>query len=513
MGESIVNFAKHRIKKEYKLAFISTFLIGLLFHIYKFTNYLPNHDSMYNFYSDQNTLGSGRWFLSIACGFSSYFDLPWINGLFSLIFISLTTVVVVNIFDIKNTIVILLTSGIMVSFPSTTEILCFEFTADGFFLSMLLSALAVYVLKLGNNKIINIVISSLLVCFSCGIYQAYVSFTMVLFLCYLVQNLIKKDLPIKQYLRFIVNQVIAIGVGLALYYVIWKICMSVQGVTATDYQGINEVGIINFSSIINAIKKICVALVKFVLEKNVLKNGFSLFAILNIIFIILGVVILITAFIKSKVYKNKAKILLIVLSIIFLPFSIYIWYFTSPSVVYALRMEQSISLLFIFIIVICNEYINPKLSTLFAILPLIMIINLGVQANIAYYYLNFEYENSYYEAIKISDSLDEILSNDVSVTKVAIVGHREKETALEISEQTNVAFMYTNMIEKSLLFDSFHTEAFLKNILYCNYEFADTDTKNEICKTDKFKEMALWSDSHTVEIINDIAVIKLGEMN
>lgn len=101
-----------RWKKEYTFAFLSSFFIGLLVHIYKFTNYLPNHDSMYNFYSDQNVLGSGRWFLSIACGFSSYFDLPWINGLFSIIFIAATTVVIINIFKISNKIIILLTSGL-----------------------------------------------------------------------------------------------------------------------------------------------------------------------------------------------------------------------------------------------------------------------------------------------------------------------------------------------------------------------------------------------------------------
>ena len=40
------------LDKNVKMAFLSTTIIGLLIHIYKFTNTLPNHDSVYNYYSD-----------------------------------------------------------------------------------------------------------------------------------------------------------------------------------------------------------------------------------------------------------------------------------------------------------------------------------------------------------------------------------------------------------------------------------------------------------------------------
>ena len=75
MSEKLVEFYRQKIKKSWKIAFVSTFIAGLLVHIYKFTNTLPNHDSVMNYYADQNILGSGRWFLSIACGISSYFEM------------------------------------------------------------------------------------------------------------------------------------------------------------------------------------------------------------------------------------------------------------------------------------------------------------------------------------------------------------------------------------------------------------------------------------------------------
>lgn len=84
MGEGLIRFYHTKIKREWKMAFAVAFFCGLLIHIYKFTNTLPGHDSLFNVYSSQNMVKSGRWFLAIACGFSSYFDLPWIDGLFSL---------------------------------------------------------------------------------------------------------------------------------------------------------------------------------------------------------------------------------------------------------------------------------------------------------------------------------------------------------------------------------------------------------------------------------------------
>ena len=130
MGSEILTFYQEKIKKEWKIAFWSAFVIGLMVHIYKFTNLLPNHDSLYNFYSTQNMAASGRWFLSIACGFGSYFDLPWVNGILSLFFMGLTAAMVAEVFRMKNPVLIVLSSGLQVSFPAITATMSYEFTAD-----------------------------------------------------------------------------------------------------------------------------------------------------------------------------------------------------------------------------------------------------------------------------------------------------------------------------------------------------------------------------------------------
>ena len=82
---------------ENRLTFMVTFIGGLLVHIYKFLNTIIGHDSLYNFYSSQNMIGSGRYLLGIFCSPTSFFNLPWVNGIASVLLISLSAVLIVDI--------------------------------------------------------------------------------------------------------------------------------------------------------------------------------------------------------------------------------------------------------------------------------------------------------------------------------------------------------------------------------------------------------------------------------
>ena len=81
MGTELIQLIRKKISKEERIAFCTAFLFTLMVHLYKFTNTLLNHDSIYNGYASRNVVGSGRWALTYACGISSYYDLPWVLGL------------------------------------------------------------------------------------------------------------------------------------------------------------------------------------------------------------------------------------------------------------------------------------------------------------------------------------------------------------------------------------------------------------------------------------------------
>ena len=87
--EKLINKLK---EEQYKIPFMSGLVIGLITHMFMIVNKFPNGDSMTNFYFDQNMVTSGRWFLTIACGISSFYDLNFVNGLLAIIFLSISAV-------------------------------------------------------------------------------------------------------------------------------------------------------------------------------------------------------------------------------------------------------------------------------------------------------------------------------------------------------------------------------------------------------------------------------------
>lgn len=287
--------------------------------------------------------------------------------------------------------------------------------------------------------------------------------------------------------------------------------MSIQGVEPTDYQGINRIGVLSLTGLIQAMKSVGKTWVTFIIEKNVFRYGLSINATLNILFFILEAVVFLVAVVKTKVYKKCFKFVSVIVCIFAIPFAVCMWQFVSPDVVYAYRMLHSIVILYIFGILLFDKYLNSIKSTALAALTVALVINLAVSANIAYYYLDKEYERSYAEAVTLEYAIkQEMVKTNGENKKIAIIGDRTSKVELDQNSEANNVYMFTKMIEKSLLLDSYHTESFLKNILYFDGEFADQKTKTEISLTEEFRHMKPWFESYDIEIIDDTITIKLG---
>ena len=117
---------KHRIKKEWILCFCSAISFGIAAHIYKFLNHLPNWDSLLNLYSSQNKIDLGRCFLSVGCLLGSYYDLPWINGMLSLLYLALSAVCISILFDVRKTLPLILIGGMVTTFPTVTSTMSYN---------------------------------------------------------------------------------------------------------------------------------------------------------------------------------------------------------------------------------------------------------------------------------------------------------------------------------------------------------------------------------------------------
>ena len=517
MGERMLCFYQTKLKKEYKIAFVSTFFVTLLIHLYKFVNTLPNHDSVFNYYTDQNVLGSGRWALSWACSISSYWDLPWVLGLLSCIFLALTVLVIVALFKLKNPVLIVLIGALLAASPATTETFFFLYTADGYMISMFLAALAVYFSRIEETRKHRWILSCVCICVSCGIYQAYVSFALLLAVCYFIDALLQNTYTKKDCLKWVLRQIIIYIVSLAAYYIIWKVCMLFSNTVANSYQGISEVGKISAELLVNGLFKSIKSLILYFLQWNVLEHGFSLYSILSILFILIAAVGLIVFCFKRNVWKRKwAVVLLAVCLIAIIPFA-FIWYFASDSVGYRPMMLQSLTLLFVLTAVLYERWAKPITKNAVCLFLILTVFNNALMANISYFYMNLCYERTYAEGVEMMAEIHD-LQDMYEFDKIAVVGTRIYEVQHENIDVetgkmqiTGKLHILSGLLEKTLLFDSDHTTSFLRTMFGLDLEVLSRKQRNALLDTDEVRGMGCWPSGDSITVIGDTLVIKLSD--
>ena len=509
MGETVVAFYRNRVKKSWKTAFFAALVFGLIAHAYKFTNTLPNHDALFHIYSNQNVISSGRWFLTVACGLSGYFDLPWINGLLSLLWIGLTAAVVADLFDIRDPVVLVLEGGLLVTFPCVTNTFFFEFAADGYMLSMLLAALTVRLSRMGDSRKSHMLLASLCICLSCGIYQAYVSFALMLSLCYFVWELLTGDRDNRSCLRWVGKQILVYGVGLLAYWILWKVLARLQHVGASGYQGIDQLGKISGASLLHSVKETGRVLGQFFLGGNVFANGLTGYAAMNLLFLAVLLAALAAAMGKSGLYRRPGRLLLALLCLAASPVAVCLWLYLSPLVGYHMLMLQSLCVLYVFALFLCARYFSQPAKAVLALFFAVLVFRFSLQANASYFKMEQCMEHSRATAIEMLTRIH--LLDDGSVKNVAFLGGGDQSLVAAGDPEVEELLVNAHQLRSTLLFDNLYAPLYLSSMLQSPYQPVDEEELARLEASGLAEEMDVWPGQDSLRIVGDTAVIRLPD--
>ena len=544
MGISLIDWYRNKVKCEWKFAFISAIVIGLLVHIFRFVNVLPNHDAIFNQYNSQNMIGSGRWFLSVACGLSGYFAVPWLNGMLSVLYLALTATVLVEIFRMTNRLEIILTSGLLVTFPAVTETFYFGFTSDGYMLAMLMATISVLITRIhvcveGNKKIFRFLVSAGLLCLVCATYQAYVSFALILLVCYAVTEFLECRYSAKEYFVWILSQIVTYVIGMLTFFVIWKLLMRIQGAEATTFRGINTIGTFSIQNIKVGIYTSVVATAKFFTD-NFFESGFTVYACLNVLFGGAAVFGGIGAAIKSGIFRRPGMLLLVVVCICALPFIACMWSFVSVDAYYSVRMLQSLCIVYVFVLDVFVKWNDAKKGDALAVLLSLIIFSNAVSANVFYNGMSKAYERSYASMTELSTRIH--LLDDGTMKYIAVVGNADDEPVYAEylrNQYRNLGILdapeYSIVRHRARIpvflatFTDFSLTYYEKNGLeYPIVDFGGTDmpvpkdwcfrfplvsvsVQNELQQMQDVRDMGNWPASDSVKVFGDIIVVKIGD--
>lgn len=184
-GQDIVNLPAllyKKISSQFKVALISTVVIGIVAHLFCYTNIFPFHDNSALYWEpidfSQAATGS-RWMAPFWQAMVGNMLLPWIEGVLTLFFFGVSSWLVCEVLSIHNTVLVCLVSGLLVTSPTTISSNMYLSSAHIYAGALLLAALSVYAFEKAQRGWL----WSLLCLVLCaGTYGAYVGFAVSLFL-------------------------------------------------------------------------------------------------------------------------------------------------------------------------------------------------------------------------------------------------------------------------------------------------------------------------------------------
>ncbi len=466
----------NRIKNEHKLAFLSTFITGLVIHLPVYLMDVPNHDGLASMYFDQNMITSGRWLLGLSCSVSSYFTLPWLIGLLSLFWVSVAAVLLTELLQPSSGTVICLVGMLLVSFPALASTYAYIFTADGYMLGLVLAIGAVLcAARLKNGYLWGAI------CLACslGIYQSYLPFTMLLCLFMVLGILLKdkeapKDPEIwKKILPYPVMGVL----GFVLYEIVLHILLLLQGKVLDTYQGISslegsEAGVSVGSRVLSLYRDFAA----FTFKGQVLfHNPVSVLLVVLLTVVAAGCGVY--RFVKKGYYKKRLNYVWLVLFALLCPICTNAVLLISPGVTYHLLMRYQWVLYPIFLLVLmdrCMEDPDAGRTTMdicrkaapviCAVTAFGLVIFYGVTNNIAYSNLEKKYEKTYAYCLRLADRMEQTKGYYQGIP-VAMIGVVSKEAYPVTDITQDVTANMIGMTGDYLVYTSRNYAAFFKHYL------------------------------------------------
>lgn len=493
---------KNSIKKEWKIAFVSAFVMGMLIHMPILLSDIPNHDGLASMYFDQNMITSGRWFLTVACGFSSYFTLPWVIGVLGLFFLACTAAALSELLELKRTWVIVVTSGLLVAFPALSSTFAYVFTLDGYMLALFLAVMAVLLTKKYRFGFLG---GAVCLAFSMGTYQAYVSFAILLCVYSIVICMIEQA-TFKDKIKTCFNY-LAMGIaGCGLYFIILHALLKIQGKELANYQGINEMG---GGSI--ALTDMYYDFAAFTLKGRALFNNiYSGIAFAVLVMTVVWIVF--TLCFGRKWWKKPLFFVIIGVLVVGLPLATNAILIISPDVTYHLLMRYQWVVYPIVFLAFCERYLDEGKTGMFLEWGLlcagaVILFNYFVTDNIAYSNLQKRYEKTYAYCVRLLDRIEQTEGyyQGIPIAMIGVVGDDEYPTT-DITDKITSGMI--GIGGDSLLYTGTNYEAFFKHYLGATLNFVDGDEMAEIYYSQEYTQMDGFPGPESTKVVDGVLYVK-----
>ena len=512
----------HRIRREWKVAFFTCFLSGLLIHMPVLVSDIPNHDGLDSIYFDQNMITSGRWFLTVACGFSSYYNVPWLIGILGLMFLGCAAAALCELLDVRQTWAVMLVSGLLTAFPALASTFAYVYTLDGYMMALLLSVLSVLFTQKYRRGFVP---GAFCLAFSMGIYQGYLSFAMILSVFAILMLLFREGAQdggkgrawrgrMSGALHYLYMGVLGAG----LYFAILQLLLRIQGKELDRYQGIDGLaaGALSLQGIVAVVKEMYRDFISFTLKGNVMfQNVFSLAACC----ILAGLTAAAGIFLirKRKSWKNPLLLVIMGVAVAALPVVTNIILLISPAVNYHLLMRYQWILYPIGAVALVSGCDSGKkkgvwMEWLGLAAAGVLVFCYSVTDNIAYSNLQKRYEKTYAYCVRLLDRIEQTPGYyaGIPIAMIGVVG----DDQFPVTDITSP--VTSNMIGMNgdiLLYTGKNYRLFIRHYLGATLNILPEDAMADMYDSEEYLAMDSFPGPDSVRIIDGIMYVKTENIN
>ncbi len=508
-----------------KTAFYAAFILGLAAHLYQFTNKLYNYDEL------ANTPGGiglsteqGRWLLNwmgrfMRSVFGGSYSLPFFNGIFALLFLSISAGMVVSVFKVKSRLTAGLIGGLMTVFPAVVSMYFFMFLALYYAIGIFFSVYAAYLVVKYPKSIVGNIAAVIMIMCSLGVYQAYFPDTVCILLMVVILKAafgnMKDKKEWKEFFLTIVRFLAVMAAGIVVYFLANKAVLAVTHIQLTSYQGGDTMGKITFAQLMDAVRHCYTSFFDLGFSDVMgINYNSTVMRLVKLVWVLFAAGIGAYLILKKKEYINKVIVLC---GMLVFPLAMFLIYVMAPNSYCYTLMAYPVVFFFIFFLLWMDAcFMNLRLNVqvksiagwISALLTTAIVIIFIWYANGNYMALEY---TKYHDFAYVQTMITQIKSvEDYSQDKpVIVVGTQISDGTNGMGSLIGDTFIVGGKADSNLGYNSLlylMSDYLGYSPYYGTYEEIQNWMKREVVK-----EMPSYPAEGSIQVIDDTIIVKLSD--
>jgi hypothetical protein len=510
-------------EKEKKKIFLITIVTAMIVHFQLYALMITGPDTLINsMYHAANVweVMILRFGLCLVQAIKGNIVSPVLATLISSAFLGITVNLVIDTLKIENKYLKYITAVVFAVAPNVSATLTFFYCSDAYILGMLLATLAVFLVNKYQNKKWIIPISGLLIALSMGMYQTYLSVTMVLCVATLIIDVLNKKEK-KEIFISIIRYVLMGVIGVILFYAISHIVVLIAGFSVSDYSGADSIGLKTLLEMPKLLPEAYQSFFNYYFNDEMIPNkiwGTNVFYIVIFAVMLISTIYII---IKNKIYEKISNTILLVVFIAIAPICFGIIEIIVPSVDIHILMACSMIYVFPIFFKILEILPKDKASKYFKYIvagcSLVIIWNYIWQDNSSYLAIRAMQNQAEATVTRIVTRIEE-LDGYTPDMPVLFLGGLMNNTYLN---RSNTSVEAKKVFDRSWGFIAEESTIWWGNLdswsklLYeytgVNLNLVSEWVSTDIFETEEYKSMKYYPEKDGIKIINGTVVVRLSD--